>query len=125
MALGNLENPFGRSGGPPPRPNERAHGPFPGDETVYTFEVFTDRELTASIGSAVFTCTYSFARTALCDAAYRLRDGQLIGAGTLGFDAPGFTLALTGGTGAYRGSSGELKATSTPGGGQRLRLVLD
>jgi hypothetical protein len=104
--------------------NEDKSGPYPGDEAVFTFKVYTDAALKKPAGTATFTCLYSFDQSAFCDAAYQLAGGTLIGGGSFTFGANTFTLAITGGTGKYAQLTGDLKATASAGRAQRLALTL-
>ena len=104
--------------------DEDKNGPYPGDEAVFTFKVYSDAALKKPLGSATFTCLYAFDRDAYCDAAYQLEGGTLIGGGAFTFDADNFTLAITGGTGRYANATGDVAATESKGQSQRLALVL-
>ena len=82
------------------------------------------RALSGSTGSAVYTCWYTFAKNAFCDVFVQLKaGGTLLAAGTLNFDAKTFALAVTGGTGPYRGVAGDLAVT--PSGKHAQRLAID
>jgi hypothetical protein len=87
------------------------NGPFPGDDTLYSFNLFTDQSLKNQIGSAVYTCHYNFAKHALCTVYYTLGKGTLLAAGPVDFTATSFTLALTGGTKTYIGANGQVVMT--------------
>lgn len=101
-------NPFGNYAFVPQPTQESESGPFAGDEALVTYTLYADAGLHARAGTGTLACHYSASRDSLCDAAYQLRDGTLLGVGEFSFDASGFTFAITGGTGNYRGVSGTL-----------------
>jgi hypothetical protein len=130
-ARGDINNPFGTREGAGPGngededEDEATGGPFPGDSALYSFTVYTNRGMTAKTGSAVFTCRYAFDKDAFCNASFHLKGSLLFGAGPLDFGASRFALAVTGGSGAYAGASGEVRAAPSGKHGQRLTFVLD
>jgi hypothetical protein len=90
---------------------ESTHGPLPGDEGIYAYNLFTNATLKLSAGSGVFICQYNFAKTGFCDVQYQLNTGSLIGVGEFSALAPKqFVLAITGGTGAFRSVKGSVQA---------------
>ena len=109
------DNPFGNFKAPTATTKERNNGPFPGDQALFTFKLYTGADRKTSIGSALFSCTYNFNRHGFCDAAWQLKGGTVVGSGPLDFDAKNFTLLILGGTGKYRGVTG--KVVSTPAAG--------
>jgi hypothetical protein len=123
-ARGDLNNPFGTREGQPQNEDEENGGPFPGDEALFSFTVYTNRGMTAKTGTAVFTCHYAFGKNALCNVSFHLKGSLLFGAGPLNFGASRFTLAVTGGSGKYAGASGELRAAPSGKHGQRMTFVL-
>jgi hypothetical protein len=103
----------------------KGKGPFPGDNALYSFKLYSDAGLKKRIGSAVYTCTFNFRHQAMCTADFQFSNGgSLIAAGPVDFDADSFALAVTGGAGTYLGARGQ--ATSAPASkdAHRLRLVL-
>ncbi len=95
---GKGNNPFGNfrdtSGSQTKSPN----GPFPGDESIFSFNLYSDSDLTSRAGTAVFVCQYNYDKNAFCDASFRLATGEtLLAEGSFAFSAPKFTLAVTGG----------------------------
>jgi hypothetical protein len=77
-------------------------GPFPGDEALFSFNIYKTTALNARAGSAIFTCQYNFGANAFCDVSFQLNNGgTLIADGAFNFDAANFTLAITGGYGTY------------------------
>jgi hypothetical protein len=111
---GEGKNPFGNySGAAAPAPtNERLYGPEAGDLADYAFALFTGRNDRGSAGSAIFVCHYDLNEIGLCDAAFQMPSGTLIGKGAYSFEASQFTLNIIGGTGAYRGVKGAVGVTA-------------
>jgi hypothetical protein len=120
---GGANNPFGNFYQAKQKTNEQTGGPFPGDQAVFTFNVYSAPDLHKRVGSAVFTCNYGFKRHGFCDATYQLRNGTLVAAGVLDFDSKAFSLVVTGGTGKYRAAAGELAASPATGGSQPLAIT--
>ena len=99
-------------------------GPYPGDEALFKFKLYTSSTLKSLIGSAVFTCLYDFNKDAFCDASYSLNDGTVFGAGTLDTTADSFAIPITGGTGKYLGLMGVIHASPGPSHSQRLAFAV-
>ncbi len=99
---GEGKNPFGDFSDTYSVSQSEAKGPFPGDESTFTLNVYRDASLTSRIGIGVFFCQYTFAKDAFCDATFRLSGGTLLAEGQLDFNATAFGLAVIGGTGAYQ-----------------------
>lgn len=113
---GEGNNPFGNYASPfatPPK-EEEGNGPFAGDELLFRYELYTTPDRANRVGSAGFVCQYVFDKNATCDASYQLKDGSLIATGVFNFNANTFTLAITGGTYAYRGAKGHIHASGSP-----------
>jgi hypothetical protein len=121
---GGANNPFGNFYQAKQKTSEKTGGPFPGDQAVFTFNLFSPQNLHKQVGSAVFTCNYGFKRHGFCDATYQLHDGTLVAAGVLDFDSKTFSLVVTGGTGKYQAAAGELAASPVNGGSQPLAITL-
>ena len=123
---GDVSNPFGthisREASGLSNLDEK-QGPFPGDEALFTFNVYPTGKLQASVGSAVFTCQYYFDKNAFCDVSFQLNGGSLVAAGAFNFNAPTFALAITGGYGKYSGASGDIEASPSGKLAQRLSFV--
>jgi hypothetical protein len=123
---GDVSNPFGthisREASGLANLDEK-QGPFPGDEALFTFDVFATGKLQASVGNAVFTCQYYFDKNAFCDVSFQLKGGSLIAAGAFNFNAKTFALAITGGYGSYSGASGDVEASPSGKLAQRLSFV--
>jgi hypothetical protein len=118
---GKGNNPFGNyvdtSGSQIKSPN----GPFPGDESVFSFNLYSDSNLTRRAGTATFVCQYNFDKNAFCDAMFRLSTGETILAeGSFSFTASKFTLAVTGGYGGYDAGKGTVSEKPSPHHAQRL-----
>jgi hypothetical protein len=120
---GKGNNPFGNYKDLTATTAEKGNGPFPGDEALFKFSVYTSSDLKKSAGTALFTCEYNFDKNAFCDATYQLPGGTLVGAGEFNFNAPRFAIAITGGTGKYRGVRGDLEASPGPGHSQKLLVT--
>jgi hypothetical protein len=117
-------NPFGNYKAPTATTREHNAGPFPGDQALYSFKLYTNSGRKAQAGTALYTCTYSFARKGSCDASWKLRDGTLIGGGAVDFDSKTYTFVITGGTGKYHGVGGTVSSSPAPGNGvTNLRLA--
>lgn len=122
QGVGN--NPFGtfKDLGPTSTP---PNGPFPGDESLFSFNLYSDRGVKHRIGTAVFTCQYNFSTNAFCDASYHLSGGDsLVAGGGFSFSASRFTLAVTGGTGRYADQSGTVTEIPSANHAQRVVFVL-
>ena len=76
------------------------------------------------LGSATFICQYGFNKNAFCNASYQLEDGQIVGEGAFNFNASAFALVIVGGTGKYRGLTGDMEAAPAVQHSQRLDFVL-
>lgn len=109
-------NPFGNYTGVslniPVNTSERASGPFPGDYGEYQFALFASATHSTSIGNAIFICQYGFDQNSICDVAIDLSSGLIVGKGPMNFDDAHFALAVTGGTGSFRGVKGAILGTA-------------
>ena len=122
---GKGNNPFGNFKDSKTVTKEAGNGPFPGDNAVFSFGLYTNPNRKTSVGSAIFTCTYNFDRHAFCDASYQLSGGVLLGAGAFDFNAGTFEVAITGGTGKYAAATGDISAQPAAKHSQRLAFVID
>ncbi len=120
-ARGDVNNPFGAHDNKAAATEESAGGPFPGDEALFDFSVFSDSKLNNSAGSGFYSCEYYFVKSAFCEETIDLDGGTLSADGALDFGARSWTMAITGGTGKYSGLAGEVQAT--PDGSHAQRLV--
>jgi hypothetical protein len=117
-------NPFGNYNDVAPS-TKNAKGPFPGDEALFSFNLYTTAGLSKRTGTAIFTCQYNFKSNAFCDASYKLTGrGSLTASGSFNFNATSFTLAVTGGDGAFAGRSGYVQVAPTARQSQRVTFVL-
>ena len=109
-----------------PKLSFAGNGPFAGDVAVFSFKLYDSPSLKHSAGTASFTCYYNYARKALCDADFELRDGSstLVASGPVDFNATRYQLIVTGGTSKYLGARGELSEVPATKGVQRLDVVL-
>jgi hypothetical protein len=103
---------------------EKRNGPFPGDDILYSFKLYGDPKLVTRAGSAMFTCYYTFVKRAVCDSYLELPDGVVLASGRVVFNATRFALSVTGGTGKYLGTLGEVIATPAKEQAERLDLQL-
>ena len=118
------KNPFGNFSDVTPT-SKNAVGPFPGDEALFSFNLYATTALRPRVGSAVFTCQYNFDKNAFCDASFRLNNGStLIAEGAFNFNTSKFTLAVTGGYGAFANRMGVLEETPSSSHVQRLSFQL-
>jgi hypothetical protein len=121
---GAAKNPFGNFSDVTASTTAGA-GPFPGDEAIFSFNLFADAALKNRIGTATFTCYYNFGKNAFCDASFQVGTrGALIANGAFNFDASRFVLTVTGGSGAYLSASGTLAESQSANHAQRLAFVL-
>jgi hypothetical protein len=121
---GIRSNPFGNFKDSTSATKESGVGPFAGDEAMFTFRVFKGSDLGQKIGTATFTCLYNFNKNAFCNVSYDLSGGSLIGGGAFNFAAKRFVIAITGGTGKYRGMRGDMAAAPGAKSSQRLTFTL-
>ena len=112
LSRGEGHNPFGNVSSVKPPTNEKTSGPLAGDEAMYAFDLFTNSDLKTKAGSVIFVCWYNFNRNALCDAAFQLSGGTLIGKGAFNFSNQQFSLALIGGTSKYRSTGGDVQISA-------------
>jgi hypothetical protein len=101
---------------------EKGNGPFPGDDILYAFKLFSDAQRTKPMGTAIFTCYYGFGKRATCDSYFDFARGLLLASGQVPFRAKHFTLGVTGGTHAYFGALGQLDSVPAAGNAQRFDL---
>jgi hypothetical protein len=125
-ARGYADNPFGFRNKPAQAAEtEDQNGPFPGDEAFFSFNLYSDAAHHKPAGVAIFTCQYYFDRNAFCDASYQLKRGNVTAGGASSFSANNFTLAITGGSGAYTNAAGAIEISEgSSGKSQRLHFVL-
>ena len=123
---GQGNNPFGNFVDQAPAQVKSANGPFPGDEAIFSFNVYSDPSLQTRAGSATFVCQYNFMKNAFCDASLQLdHRGNLTLAGAFNFDAMNFTLGVTGGTGAYLNKKGVVRESPSANHAQKLNFEFE
>ncbi len=103
---------------------EKKNGPFPGDDVLYSFKLFSNPALKQKAGSAVFTCYYDVAKHASCDGYFLLAHGTVLATGSVMFNSTRFDLSVSGGTSGYLGAQGQVKATPAPHQAQRFAFAL-
>jgi len=103
---------------------EKGNGPFPGDDILYSFKLYSDPKLEKRTGSAMFTCYYTFVKRATCDSYFELDGGLVLASGRVVFNGTRFTLGVSGGTGKYLGTLGEVRASPAARNAERLELRL-
>jgi hypothetical protein len=101
---------------------EKGYGPFPGDDILYGFKLFSDAKRTKPIGTAMFTCYFQFQKRATCDSYFDLASGLLLASGQVPFGVNHFALGVTGGTRAYFGALGQVDSVPAAGNAQRFVL---
>ena len=92
--------------------NPAGHG-GPGDVFTVVYDLRTPAG--AEAGKAYLSCTQATASVNLCHAAYVLKGGQIDVQVAVTGTATGDTLAVTGGTGAYAGVTGWVRAVDRSG----------
>ena len=120
---GKGNNPFGNFKDSTSATKETGVGPFAGDRAVFTFKLYDGPDLRRAVGSAVFICQYGFDKNAFCNASYQLGKSQIVGQGAFNFSASAFSLVIVGGTGKYRGMTGNLSTVPAVQHSQRLNFV--
>jgi len=103
---------------------KQAKGPFPGDESVFQFAIYSSPGRGKPVGDGRFVCLYNFNDNALCDASYDLPGGTLVGVGTVSFASTTFDIPITGGSGKYSNARGNLEVSSAAHHAQRLSFTL-
>jgi hypothetical protein len=112
---GKGNNPFGNYhvGVQLPAAVETRYGPFPGDEGLFTYNLYTDASHLSQAGTAVLICQYGFDLTGVCDVSYQLTTGTLIGIGSYTAKAHAYSFQVTGGTNGYLAMRGRVTAVRT------------
>jgi hypothetical protein len=105
--------------------NDRGDGPFPGDSTLYSFNLYMSKNQKQKAGTATYTCHYNFEKRALCTVYYKLKDGStLLASGPVNFNSTSFKLAVTGGTKTYLGANGQVAMIPLTNKLQQLNFLL-
>ena len=117
-------NLFGNFKAPTATTKESSGGPFPGDQALFHFNLYSGADLKKLAGTADFTCSYSFKRNGFCDAVYQLSDGRSSRRARSTSSAKTFSLVISGGTGKYRSLTGQVVSTPAARLSQRLAIAL-
>jgi hypothetical protein len=126
LQRGEGNNPFGNYKDLEPLANKNANGPFPGDEALFSFNLYTGPNLAKRAGTALFTCQYNFNKNAFCDASFQMASGgTVIASGAFNFTASKFSLAITGGYGGYVNKRGSLTDVPSVNHAQKLSFQFD
>ena len=121
LQRGEGNNPFGNYKDLAPLANKNASGPFPGDEALFSFNLYADASLKTKAGSAIFTCQYNLNKNAFCDASFQLAaGGTLMASGAFNFTASKFSLAVVGGYGGSAGKRGSVLDVPSANHAQKL-----
>ena len=89
-------------------------GPSPGDQAIETTADFQNgKQVAREALTCVFITVTARGLDALCHGTFVFSDGQVEIGGETTFHAP-FTVAVTGGTGAYQNVGGQLTVERTP-----------
>jgi hypothetical protein len=104
--------------------NEKKAGPFPGDDVLYSFQLYTTPTHGKHLGSAIFTCYFNFNKHATCDSYFNLDGGLILASGPIVLGNPRFMLSITGGTQTYLGVLGQMTSSPAPKNTQRYDLQL-
>lgn len=117
---GALTNPFNADAD---KPTSNGKASRAGDNALIALKLYSDASFKKQIGSGTYSCTFTVARIALCAADFELSNGTMTASGPTNFEATTFTLAVSGETGKYLGSRGQV--SSVPAGkGHRLTFIL-
>jgi len=99
-------------------------GPTPGDAAVSTSDLFRDAHFKHKVGTVVIACTVIDQHELECGATGHLRGGDVQVNGTAPIETKPASLAITGGTGKFRGANGEIRSTPLNADGSESRDVL-
>ena len=99
-------------------------GPTPGDTAVSTSDLFRDAHFAHKVGTVSIACTVVTADELECSATGHLRGGDVQVNGAVPTATMSASLAITGGTGRFRGANGEIKTTPLNPDGSDSRDVL-
>jgi hypothetical protein len=119
-ARGALDNPFNADEN---AIKGNASGNRVGDNALIGFKLYSDAALKNQIGSGTYSCTFNSAHIALCEADFQLNDGAMFASGPTDFTSTTFTLAVSGGTGAYVAARGQVSSVPAAKGAHRLTFV--
>jgi hypothetical protein len=99
-------------------------GPTPGDQAVSTSDLFRDAHFAHKVGSVLISCAIVTTSELECAATAHLRGGDVQVNGAVPLETQPASLAITGGTGKFRGANGEIKTTPLNADGSDSRDVL-
>jgi allene oxide cyclase len=99
-------------------------GPTAGDQAVSTSDLFRDAHFMHKVGSVIISCTVVTADELECGATGHLRGGDVQVNGAVPTATKPAALAITGGTGKFRGANGEIRTTPLGADGSDSRDVL-
>ena len=99
-------------------------GPTAGDQAVSTSDLFRDAHFMHKAGTVIIACTVVTPDELECGATGHLRGGDVQVNGMVGTETGPESLAITGGTGKFRGANGEIKTTPLNADGSESRDVL-
>jgi hypothetical protein len=109
ITRGDLRNPFNVDTKSLP-PQKKGKGPPAGNDAFYTFKLYSGPDLKRQIGTATFSCEFTFNNHASCEAFYELGNSTMSASGNTDFGKTDSTLAVTGGTGKYVGTAGQVES---------------
>src|SRR5262249_47273962 len=95
-ARGVLDNPFTADEN---KPTGNGKATRAGDNALIALKLYSEPSFKKQIGSGTYSCTFTTAKVALCEADFELNDGAMTASGPTNFDSTTFTLAVSGGTG--------------------------
>src|SRR3954470_1226569 len=99
-------------------------GPTPGDQAASTSDLFRDAHFMHKVGTVIISCTVVTADELECGATGHLRGGDVQVNGAVPTATKPAALAITGGTGKFRGANGEIRTTPLGADGSDSRDVL-
>lgn len=124
-ARGIGKNPFGNFKDKVAVVEQKGNGPFAGDEVIFSFGLYQDRDANHLIGKATLTCNYYFNKDAFCQGVYALGKNVIYANGAFNFNAKSFTLPLAGGSGHYDDVDGALDTAPATNHMQRIVFHMD
>jgi hypothetical protein len=99
-------------------------GPTPGDQAVFTSDLFRDSHFQHKVGTTIGACTVVTADELECGATGHLKGGDVQVNGAVPTATTKASLSITGGTRKFRGANGELTTTPLNADGSDSRDVL-
>jgi hypothetical protein len=97
----------------------------PGNSAFFAFNLYSDSALKHLLGTAIYTCSFNFNNNADCQAEYDLKNGSLFAAGPVDFKSTKTLLAITGGTGTYLGTAGQVVSLGPTNAKSTSRLQIE